>query len=275
MPDMQVVDLVNAHTYAVPEVVATYRRLEGYTDPGEAAALRLVADECRGKPILDIGVGGGRSLPLLQAISSDYRAIDYRPGMVEACKRRFPDAQVELGDARELEAFADNSLSLVVFSYNGIDGLSHEGRLAVMRSVHRVLVAGGLFLFSSHNREGWESRNRVGALPHFAMPKNPLKLPFRVAGFIKRTLIALRAERRYRSHDVWERDYAVIFCTAHDHGLMIYHACRGYTEQQLREAGFAGEVMVIDNYGQRLSTQSDNSKASWFHFVARKPTHRT
>ena len=39
------------------------------TDPGEAAALALVADAARGAPLLDVGVGGGRTVPTLRALS--------------------------------------------------------------------------------------------------------------------------------------------------------------------------------------------------------------
>jgi ubiquinone/menaquinone biosynthesis C-methylase UbiE len=37
-------------------------RVARFTDPGERAALDLVRAEIRGKPILDIGVGTGRTI---------------------------------------------------------------------------------------------------------------------------------------------------------------------------------------------------------------------
>lgn len=83
----------------------------GFTDPGESAALAEVEVEARNQPILDIGVGGGRTVPLLRRISRDYVAIDYIPELVLACRRRFPDARVILGDARDLSAFDPRSVT--------------------------------------------------------------------------------------------------------------------------------------------------------------------
>ena len=53
-----------------------------------AHAARAAPVVVRGQPILDLGVGGGRTVPLLRAVSSDYVAVDYTPAMGEACRRR-------------------------------------------------------------------------------------------------------------------------------------------------------------------------------------------
>ena len=73
-----------------------------FTDPGERAALDLIREEIRKKPILDVGVGTGRTIPLLSPLTADYRALDYLPAMVEASRRRYPGVRIDLGDARDL-----------------------------------------------------------------------------------------------------------------------------------------------------------------------------
>ena len=70
-------DTINRNTWKLPGTVRVYEHLEGWTDPGERAALEHVADGARGAPILDIGVGAGRTIPLLRAMSPDYVGIDY------------------------------------------------------------------------------------------------------------------------------------------------------------------------------------------------------
>ncbi|HBD34124.1 MAG TPA: SAM-dependent methyltransferase, partial [Cupriavidus sp.] len=93
-----------------------FKILSDWTDPGEAAAIAFVADAVRDTPILDVGVGGGRTVPMLRKLSQHYEAIDYMPEMVEICQHNHPDIRVSQMDARDLSAFEDNTFGLVVFS---------------------------------------------------------------------------------------------------------------------------------------------------------------
>ena len=105
----------------------------------------------RGQPLLDLGVGGGRTLPLLRELSDDYTGIDYSAELVAAARRRFPQARIEIGDARDLSRFAASRFALVFFSFNGIDGITHDERGQVFREVLRVLRPRGLFAYSTNN----------------------------------------------------------------------------------------------------------------------------
>ena len=67
------------------------------------ATVDSVRDEIHGRRILDIGVGAGRTVPLLRAISEDYLAIDFTQQMVEICRENHAEANVEWGDARRLD----------------------------------------------------------------------------------------------------------------------------------------------------------------------------
>jgi SAM-dependent methyltransferase len=129
-------------------------RIEGWGDPGEMAALASVADLARGRPVLDLGVGGGRTTSLLRLLTSDYIGIDYTPEMVEICQARHPGLDIRLGDARELGDLSDCSRGLVLFSNNGIDAVDHDGRQQVLAGVRRVLEPGGVFCYSTLNKDG-------------------------------------------------------------------------------------------------------------------------
>ena len=109
-----------------------------------------------GARVLDLGVGAGRTTPFLSARASSYVGLDYSPGMIAACRRRFPDAGDDVdfvqGDASELGRFDDSSFDVVVFSFNGIDCLHPDDiRHRCLREIHRVLRPGGVAVISEHN----------------------------------------------------------------------------------------------------------------------------
>ena len=77
MLDSVTPDEVNRQAWSEAGTLRWFARYEGWSDPGERAAVELLAQEFEGLPILDIGVGAGRTTPMLRAISDDYRAIDF------------------------------------------------------------------------------------------------------------------------------------------------------------------------------------------------------
>ena len=106
---------------------------------GERLLVGRLARGARGGPLLDIGVGGGRTVGLLRLITDDYVAIDYSPQMVAAARAAHPDADIRLGDGRDLSMFGDAHFSAVVFSFNGVDNVRHEDRARIFSEMHRVL----------------------------------------------------------------------------------------------------------------------------------------
>src|SRR5690554_3756700 len=74
------IDSINLRTMTDASVVAHYARPWDLS-PAEQATFERVAALAGGRPILDIGVGGGRTVEPLRRISSDYLGIDYSPGM--------------------------------------------------------------------------------------------------------------------------------------------------------------------------------------------------
>jgi SAM-dependent methyltransferase len=265
----QRMDEINRATWREKANVQRFARLEGWTDPGERAAIQRVASEARDQPILDLGVGAGRTLPLLRCLSADYTAIDYTPELVFACQKKYPDARVLLGDARDLSAFGSNTFKLVVFSFNGIDAVNPHDREKVLREACRVLQKGGVFLFSAHNMRG----PGYGEHVTFGVDatRNPAKLFMRMLRAVKDAPRAARNYRRYSALNEEYDGYSIMNAAAHNHGLLLHYITMERQCEELENAGYLAGPEVYDNvHGRRIERGDDTGHAWWLHYVARK-----
>ncbi len=238
------------------------------SDRGEHVALDRVRDEVRGKPILDLGVGTGRTIPLLASLTHDYRAFDYLAPMVEVCRARHPNARVEIGDARDLVDCPSRHFGLVFFSFNGIDAVTHDDRRRVLGEMRRVLRDDGVVIFSTLNLEGPAFRERPWR-PSTGPSRSALRriarkarvwasVPFDVVRFAR---LRLRAERG--------EGWAVAPLSAHHYGVLAHFTTFERQLQELREAGLNRDVVVIESErGEIVTSQNDTSASSWFHFIA-------
>ena len=112
----------------------------------------------QGKKMLDIGVGTGRTVEFFAPLVDSYVGVDYAPRMIETCEAHFggrwSKARFAVADIRNLSEFEAGSFDLVLFSFNGIDCISHEDRLKALEEIDRVCAPDGIFCFSSHNLNG-------------------------------------------------------------------------------------------------------------------------
>lgn len=84
---MSTIATINRSAWIRPRTLRYFESFQGWTDQGEAAAVVAVTEQIRGKRLLDIGVGAGRTVPIMRSISNDYRAVDFLAPMVDICQR--------------------------------------------------------------------------------------------------------------------------------------------------------------------------------------------
>jgi SAM-dependent methyltransferase len=258
-------ELVNRTTWSNRSTLRQFARSEGWSDRGEEAALRSLAPTVRGGAILDLGVGAGRTVPLLRDLSADYRAIDFLPPMVQECAARFPDVDVTVGDARDLSRFADASMDLVVFSWNGIDAVAHEDRAAILSEVHRVLVPGGAFQFSTHNLDGpgWHEKP-------WTVQAHDVLHPRRLASIAAFLPLNVRNHRRNRVAGPSGPGWGMANAGAHHFSLVIHYIALAAQRDALVAAGFTDIEAWDERTGQPIPSGHDTADAWWFQLVARK-----
>lgn len=245
---------LNEATYRHARIVEEYSAHTSLHE-GETRLLRLVGDVSEAR-MLDLGVGAGRTTAYFLDRVGSYVGLDYSPELVRACRDRFPEADLSVGDARDLSRFADDSFDFVLFSFNGIDYVSDEGRRRVLTEVRRVLAFGGTFMFSTHNRD----YVRLGKLPwQGARPGRTM---------LKQSAHALlhtRRRRQMRRRELVGRDHVLVNDDAHDWLLLTYYVSGPDQVGQLHEAGFF-DVHGFDQWG-RPSTA--DARSVWRHYLAR------
>ena len=241
-----------------------YSNHSGLTAP-EKAALQFVQDAAN-RPILDIGVGAGRTTASLTALSTEYIGIDYVEEMVAQCKKLFPDICFECVDARDLSRFSDGLFYLVVFSMNGLSMVDHTGRMAILREVYRVLQPGGAFLFSSYNKANQLHRTHFH-FPEFHFTFHPFKLIRRQLRFVYSTLVRASNRYKHRKHELHTDEYSMVNDVCHDYSTMLYYTSRSHQIEQLRAAGFAGAVDALDLAGNMIEDETGHDS---IFYIARK-----
>jgi len=257
------IDHINKRTMRVS--VSDYNFQDQLT-PHESAALSEI-DTHRDLPILDIGIGGGRTVKSLSEFSSNYVGIDYVHEMVTECQNKFPDLSFQQGDARDLSSFEDGSFNTIIFSMNGISMVDHEGRIQVLKEMYRLLSPGGAFLFSTYNLDNMNYK-KYFHFPTFQFSANPLKFGVRTLRFSKNMLISLKNRLAFRKHETYTDEYAIINDKCHNYGTMLYYLTKSSQEKQLKSIGFSPEIKAFDLLGNLIQSETDDDS---IFYIARKP----
>lgn len=260
---MHQMEVINRRAWRNPLYLRDYRRAEGYLNDGERILVRALEIRHPAGRMLDIGCGAGRIANLVKHFVGDYLGIDYTSEMVTAARDKHPDLSFEQLDARDLSSLADESFDLAIFSYNGIDSVDQNGRLAVLHEVNRVLKSGGSFAFSSFNRN-WSG---------FDLPARPYGLrwainPLRMALRLTRWTIGKLRERRYMPFEQ-RGEHTILLHSAHDFGIMVYATTPFQIRQQLADAGFTSEIQIMREDGQPLHDE-DDAGIEYFYILACK-----
>jgi len=235
----------NRKVWAHVGEVARFASAQGWIDRSERVLLERITKEYVGGDVLDVGVGGGRTVPLLSRSAASYVGIDFVPELVTAASKRFPDADIRIGDARHLD-FPDASFDLAVFSINGIDAISHSDRGIALREIRRVLRPSGAFVFSTHNSEGPGPRERP-----WSMPPVSVHQPRSSARTVLRRVIRFRTSMtNYRASVAMNEvgpDWMITSSGAHDFGLVVHYTSESALQAELRASGFAGSIELWDD----------------------------
>ena len=240
--------------------------------PGEQVALEIVKEHLLGRPILNLGVGTGRTIPLLLPLTSEYRGLDYLPKMVDVCRRKFPNVRVDVGDARFLTGYPDRHFGLVNFAYNGIDAVSNSDRALVLKAARRVLAPGGMLFFSTLNLEGPEVRERPWRL-RVGRTRNPLRYIARVSHAALRVPIDIVQWAKVRAMADRGAGYEVAPLSAHHYSILAHYTTLDRQIAELADAGFSRDVAVFANStGKPVDIFEDKSHVDWFHIIARPET---
>lgn len=241
----------NHQIYSNRGIVQHYSQLR-QLQPAEYTVLNLLRDEWSSMKMLDIGVGGGRTTQHFSKVVQEYVGVDYSEEMIEVCQKRFlPSSQsrvFEVVDARDMRQFQDNSFDFILFSFNGIDSLSHLDRLQVFQEVSRVGKPGGYFFFSSHNLQGLEREFNWQNQISF----NPLKtyvnlIMFALLRFFNRSISLQQIKRS--AHEIIQDE-------SHNFRLKQYYV-RPQEQLNQLEADFSNIRIYSWKSGLEITTQKE------------------
>lgn len=256
---------VNRKTWRKPSSLKYYGSLTGYETAGERVLMAEAERRHAGGRILDLGCGGGRTANLIKHFAGDYLGIDYTPQLVRIARENHPDLTFKHQDARDLSDLGAASYDLALFSFNGIDSVGPDGRMAVLREVFRVLAPGGSFAFSSFNRHwcGFDRSTRRRSA-YSVWSYNPVRV-------VARLIRAARTENRKRRY--WKDDergeHALLLHSAHDYGIIVYATSPAQIRSQLREAGFGEDIDILTKDGLPIEPGLE-VETEYFHILARK-----
>jgi ubiquinone/menaquinone biosynthesis C-methylase UbiE len=255
----------------MPSVEANHGVYERHVDsydqralqPAERVLLSRYRDRWPELSVLDVGVGAGRTAFTFAALAGSYLGIDYSQAMIARARERIGEDETTRFlhcDARTMAGELNGRrFDLVLFSYNGIDSVGHEDRLAILRQARALVAEDGRFFFSSHSLRNLPFRAE--------RPRLRLHRPVRSA------YDAVHAARRARhlrvanriAADAGERGWVQISDDAHGFEGLWYYALPTVVVAQLAGAGFTVEA-AYDAEGRPVDPE-DPGTGPWLHYL--------
>jgi len=253
-------DLCPTEVWDMPGVVSEYSRPRNLQFP-EVMIFIKYRENIWGQRILDVGCGGGRTSYILKKMAKSYIGIDSSEEMIAACRQKFGADAFMCADVRNLHVFKDCSFDFVLFSFNGLDCITHEGRLQGLREICRVLKPGKLFVFSSHNR----NFRYAQTTPKLSFCINPITQVKNIYYFILFT----RNYRCNKKREVFCPEYAIIRSEQHRFAHLYYYIDKKTQIAQAQQVGFQ-IIEMHDLEGNVLQEDSEDSHVAWIYYVAKK-----
>jgi len=145
--------------YSKEDLVTHYAEFTRLYKP-EKIVFEKFFDSAKGKKILDVGCGAGRTSKVLFDLGMDVKAVDISDKMIGVAKKKYPEISFNVMDATKL-AYDDNTFDYVLFSFNGLDCIyPYEERLKTLTKLYDIIKPGGLFIYSSHNSTCFITRRK-------------------------------------------------------------------------------------------------------------------
>ncbi len=245
--------------------VARGYAMQSHLHPPEETILKEIQPRLSGSHMLDIGVGGGRTTLHFAKWARKYVGTDYAESMIEECRVRFagyPDnISFEFCDATSMEMFPDDSFDFILFSFNGIDSVSHEDRLKILKEVRRVGKPGGYFCFSTHNLNWAANLFELSRMISFR-PKFAIQTAKRIAmRFYYNWSIPTKTFRNSQ--------HLVFNDGAHYRQMMIYYIRPLEQLRQLQDSFTDARVFSLDTGAEIGVDQLETNEESWLYYLCR------
>ncbi len=251
----------NKDTYETRDVVKHYCSLDQLQKP-EQTIFNSIRAELEHMKMLDIGVGVGRTTAYFANLVNEYIGIDYSKNMIAACEKRFSaliskDISFKICDVRNMKIFKDNYFDFILFSFNGLDSMSHKDRLIALQEIIRVGKNGGLFCFSTHNLLYSPELFTI----HFCI--NPVKMSWRL---FKYFLIRLLNDD---SKKLINKNYAILRTRVHMFRLRTYYIKPIEQIKQLSDLGLKNIKIYSYDNGNEIKDLSklDTIKCPHLYYI--------
>lgn len=227
----------------------------------EETILELVRDKLDNWRMLDLGIGLGRTTLHFAPLVKEYVGTDYSFGMIKTYQKMFPEAkpnvQVRLSDARMMREFESNYFDFILFSFNGIDYISHEDRIDALKEIKRIGKKGGLFAFSTHNLQYVDNLYTVKL-------HNGLRYSAYQCYRYFRLIYENGFPGKYRN-----KDFAILNDGAHHFKLKTYYIRPATQVEQLERIGFKNIRLLSLKTGGEVEKARLNGagKDSWIYYL--------
>lgn len=254
--------------YQDPNIVSFYKNLSELK-PVENVLLSRFRNVLRGQPVLEIGIGGGRTTAPLLQITDSYVGIDFSREMILAARQKFPGVDLRVCDARDMSMFRDGQFAGIFFLGGGMDDIVAE-RSRILKEIHRVLGS-GVFIFMSHNfdahnmRRCLKNRPRLSRDPSVLIHDNLL----RARSYVSYVYNWLRSTLRQEGYAIYN-EYEVSLAKRSERGMILptFYTRRDAQVRQLHDHGFS-QVEVLDQNGNTVESGS-KVRDLYLSYVARK-----
>lgn len=250
----------NRDVYQLDTIVKVYQKANDLLGP-EQAMIDRFKNQWKNWRVLDIGIGTGRTTRYFAPISKEYVGVDYAESMVQASAETYQhlgaQVKIQFGDVRSMPEFETGYFDFVMFSYNGLDSISHEERLQALAEMKRIGKKGGYLFFSSHNLQYIPNMYKI------KYNNSPLYLAYRFYRLGK-LIYHNGLPGKYKN-----MDYTVIRDDVHQFRMKHYYAKPQVIVEQLKGLGLKNIRVFSSKTADEINLDNLASAVQhpWLHYL--------